>query len=84
MGVIGRAAGDFSGVLDMPAVMEGSASVRHPLPMRQAVGWLHFVFFLQCLALCCRQTHHHVIATTSVYVDSGDTVGPCCTRQGIR
>ena len=30
MGVIGRAVGDFGGVLDMPAVVEGSASVRFP------------------------------------------------------
>ena len=37
VGVIGRAVGDFSGVLDMPAVVEGSASVRPPSPCNYAI-----------------------------------------------
>ena len=54
MGVIGRAAGNFSGVLDMPAVMEGSASVRRAVPVcfLQFGGCVLF-FDVQCLATVC-------------------------------
>lgn len=48
MGVIGRAVGDFSGVLDLEAVLETSTAVRHPPPVQAVLKGFAAVHPFHC------------------------------------